>query len=137
MLPGCAAWNQTSADVIAEHDVAMKTRDGVTLYADIYRPAEAERLPVLLKRTPYDKSGDDGLGRMMAARGYIVVIQDVRGRYTSEGEWYTFKHEIGMDTTRSKWAALCPTQTARWDVQRLVRGRNADAGGHRPSPASG
>jgi putative CocE/NonD family hydrolase len=68
---------------------------------------------VLLKRTPYDKTGDDGLGRMMAARGYIVVIQDVRGRYTSEGEWYTFKHEKddGYDTV--EWAAALPHSDGR------------------------
>ncbi len=113
VLPGRVAFNQTVADVVVEHNVAMKTRDGVTLYADVYRPAAAESLPVLLKRTPYGKSGDDALGRMMAARGYIVVIQDVRGRYTSEGEWYTFKHEMndGYDTV--EWAAALPHSDGR------------------------
>ena len=53
------------------------------------------------------------LARMMAARGYLVVIQDVRGRYTSEGEWYTFKHEMddGYDTV--EWAAALPHSDGR------------------------
>ena len=44
----------------------------------------------------------------------MVVIQDVRGRYTSEGEWYTFKHETedGYDTV--EWAAALPIRTAKW-----------------------
>src|SRR5664279_3580540 len=113
LLPGAAARCQTAGDVIVEHNVAMKTRDGVTLYADVYRLAGEETLPVLLKRTPYDKSGDDALGRMAALRGYIVVVQDVRGRYTSEGEWYTFKHEMedGYDTV--EWAAALPHSDGR------------------------
>jgi putative CocE/NonD family hydrolase len=113
LLPAPTAWSQTASDVVVEHNVAMKTRDGVTLYADVYRPAGVELLPVLLKRTPYDKTGDDALGRMMAARGYLVVIQDVRGRYTSEGEWYTFKHEMddGYDTV--EWAAALPHSDGR------------------------
>jgi putative CocE/NonD family hydrolase len=113
LLPGTAARSQTAGDVIVEHNVAMKTRDSVTLYADVYRPAGEESLPVLLKRTPYDKTGDDAFGRMAALRGYIVVVQDVRGRYTSEGEWYTFKHEMedGYDTV--EWAAALPHSDGR------------------------
>ncbi len=41
-----------SADIIIQHDVPMKTRDGVTLYADIYRPKSSEKFPVILMRTP-------------------------------------------------------------------------------------
>ncbi len=108
LLPGAAAWNQAPSDVIVEHDVAMKTRDGVTLYADIYRPAGDASFPVLLTRTPYNKTGSSDFGHMGAMRGYMVVAQDVRGRYTSEGEWYPFKHEIedGYDTV--EWAAALP-----------------------------
>jgi uncharacterized protein len=64
---------------------------------------------VLLERTPYNKNSDGTtFGRVAAARGYVVIIQDVRGRYTSEGEWYTFKHESddGYDTV--EWAAALP-----------------------------
>jgi putative CocE/NonD family hydrolase len=113
LLPGTASRSQTAGEVTVEHNVAMKTRDGVTLYADVYRPTGEESLPVLLKRTPYDKTGDAAFGRMAALRGYIVVVQDVRGRYTSEGEWYTFKHEMedGYDTV--EWAAALPHSDGR------------------------
>ncbi|HUX27681.1 MAG TPA: CocE/NonD family hydrolase [Terracidiphilus sp.] len=107
-LPGSIAQSQTSDGVIVEHNVAMKTRDGVTLYADVYRPASAESLYVLLKRTPYDKSRDEALGTKMAKRGYLVVIQDTRGRYTSEGEWYPFKHEINDGYDAVEWASALP-----------------------------
>ncbi len=112
-LPTDLAWNQTPVDVTVEHNAAMKTRDGVTLYADIYRPAGAESLPVLLTRTPYDKSAGSAFGRMGALRGYMVVVQDVRGRYTSEGEWYPFKYEIedGYDTV--EWAAALPHSSGK------------------------
>jgi len=94
--------------VIVEHGVPVKMRDGVVLRADIFRPQAEGKFPVLLTRTPYDKRGAADFGREAAAHGYIVVAQDVRGRYTSEGEWYTFKHESqdGYDTV--EWAAALP-----------------------------
>ena len=95
-------------EVTIERGVAAKMRDGVTLRADIYRPKAEGKFPVLLQRTPYDKRGEVDFGLKAAARGYVVIIQDVRGRYTSEGEWYTFKHESddGYDTV--EWAAALP-----------------------------
>jgi hypothetical protein len=107
--PCLSALAQSAAPaVLVERNVAMKTRDGVTLHADIYRPAADGSYPVLLTRTPYDKNNASDFGRMGALRGYIVVVQDVRGRYTSEGEWYPFKYEIndGYDTV--EWAAALP-----------------------------
>jgi putative CocE/NonD family hydrolase len=95
-------------DVIFEHNVAAKTRDGVTLRADIYRPRAEGKFPVLLERTPYDKTHERDFAMKGAARGYVVVVQDTRGRYASEGEWYTFKNEAndGYDTV--EWAAALP-----------------------------
>ncbi|MGO8787415.1 MAG: CocE/NonD family hydrolase [Terriglobia bacterium] len=95
-------------DVIVERDVPAKMRDGVVLRADIYRPKADGKFPVLLTRTPYDKRGEMDFGPMAAARGYVVITQDVRGRYTSEGDWYTFKNESqdGYDTV--EWAAALP-----------------------------
>jgi len=97
-----------SPAVVTEFGVPVKMRDGVTLRADVYRPAQDGRYPVLLQRTPYDKNGERSFGLAAAARGFVVVIQDVRGRYTSEGEWYPFKHESddGYDTV--EWAATLP-----------------------------
>jgi len=99
---------QSAGQMTFERNVPMKTRDGVTLYADVYRPAGDGTFPVLLQRTPYNKDNAADFGRKAVARGFMVVVQDVRGRYTSEGEWYTFKHEIddGYDTV--EWAAALP-----------------------------
>jgi putative CocE/NonD family hydrolase len=95
-------------EVTVEPGVAAKMRDGVALRADIYRPKAEGRFPVLLERTPYDKNGGRDFGMHAASRGYVVIIQDTRGRYSSEGEWYTFKNESndGYDTV--EWAATLP-----------------------------
>src|SRR5215472_13388536 len=95
-------------EVTVERGVAAKMRDGVSLRADIYRPKADGKFPVLLVRTPYDKTGEMNFGLRAAARGYVVISQDVRGRFTSEGEWYPFKNEIldGYDTV--EWAAALP-----------------------------
>ncbi|MDR3775776.1 MAG: CocE/NonD family hydrolase [Terracidiphilus sp.] len=105
---GQAAAQPAAAPIVVERGVAMKTRDGVTLRADIYRPAADGNYPVLLQRTPYDKNTTAAFASTAAQRGYLVVTQDVRGRYTSEGEWYPFKHESadGFDTV--EWAAALP-----------------------------
>jgi putative CocE/NonD family hydrolase len=102
-----------TSPVIYERNVAVKMRDGVTLRADIYRPNADGKFPVLLQRTPYDKNNGVDMGLAGAARGYVVIFQDVRGRYASEGEWYTFKHESndGYDTV--EWAAALPYSDGR------------------------
>ena len=109
-LRGQTGPSLTASDIVIQYDVPMKTRDGVTLYADIYRPKSSDRFPVILMRTPYDKSVSWAVSPVlkMVLRGYVVIIQDVRGRYTSEGEWYPFKHEQadGFDTV--EWAAALP-----------------------------
>lgn len=94
--------------VVAQRNVEARMRDGVVLRADVYRPDKDGKFPVLLERTPYNKNGEISFGRVAAARGYVVIVQDVRGRYTSDGEWYTFKHESddGYDTV--EWAAGLP-----------------------------
>ncbi len=108
-VPHCARAQQ-SYEVIAQNGVPMKTRDGVTLRADIYRPKADGKFPVILMRTPYDKSSGWAVspGYQIAAHGYVVVVQDVRGRYTSEGEWYPFLYESndGYDTV--EWVAALP-----------------------------
>ncbi len=104
--PGLAA--AENHEVTVERNVAAKMRDGVTLRADIYRPKGEGKYPVLLVRTPYDKRNETNFGLKAAARGYVVIAQDVRGRFESEGEWYTFKNEPqdGYDTV--EWAAALP-----------------------------
>ena len=107
---GLDAQQTTAANgaVIIERNVPAKMRDGVILRADIYRPKAEGKFPVLLTRTPYNKTGEISLGVKAAERGYVLIAQDTRGRYASEGEWYPFKHESqdGYDTV--EWAASLP-----------------------------
>jgi putative CocE/NonD family hydrolase len=107
--------SQVAPEILVERNVAMTTRDGVTLRANIYSPAGDARskLPVLLQRTPYDKGHGEDFGRRAASRGFLVVIQDVRGRYGSDGEWYPFKYEgnDGYDTV--EWAAGLPRSNGK------------------------
>lgn len=107
-LPSTRTLAVDAHEVIIEQGVPVKMRDGVVLRADIYRPRAEGKFPVLLQRTPYDKRGGLEFPLRAAARGYVVIIQDVRGRYSSEGEWYPFKHESadGFDTV--EWAASLP-----------------------------
>jgi uncharacterized protein len=99
-----------SSNIAVQYDVPMKTRDGVILHADIYHPNSPGKFPVILMRTPYDKSVDWAVAPIfkMVPRGYVVIIQDVRGRYTSEGEWYPFRHEQADGFDAVEWAAALP-----------------------------
>src|SRR5450432_51720 len=111
MLAASFAQAAEPYEVTIEHGVEAKMRDGVVLRADIYRPKADGQFPVLLQRTPYDKNNNWGsiaLGNKAAARGYVVIVQDVRGRYSSDGDWYPFLHESddGYDTV--EWAAALP-----------------------------
>jgi putative CocE/NonD family hydrolase len=93
--------------VTVEQAVQVPMRDGVALVADVFRPDEPGRFPVLLQRTPYNRANPE-LGVLLASHGYVVVLQDTRGRYASEGEFYPFRHEArdGYDTV--EWAAALP-----------------------------
>jgi putative CocE/NonD family hydrolase len=117
IVPALAGSGQSAAgaaaQVVVDHAVAMKTRDGVKLYADIYRPAAEGKYPTLLQRTPYDRKGGADFGTRAAARGYLVVIQDTRGRYASEGEWYPFKHEKDDGYDAVEWAASLPQSNGK------------------------
>src|SRR5512145_625204 len=75
-----------------EENLMIPMRDGVRLATDLYRPARdgrpvEEKLPVLLQRTPYGKTGTSLVeqARYFAANGYVVALQDLRGTYASEG----------------------------------------------------
>ncbi|HET9305024.1 MAG TPA: CocE/NonD family hydrolase [Candidatus Sulfotelmatobacter sp.] len=111
VAPGASAAEPFAVTV--ERGAAVKMRDGAVLRADIYRPKTEGSFPVLLERTPYDKNNSSGFGLRAAAQGYVVIVQDVRGRYTSDGEWYPFKNESndGFDTI--EWAAVLPYSDGR------------------------
>jgi hypothetical protein len=88
-------------------NVECRTRDGVVLRADVHRPDGGDRFPVLLIRTPYDKTGyrDDTLVRAAVGRGYAVVTQDVRGRYASDGTFDPYRQEGRDGYDAVEWAA--------------------------------
>ena len=100
------------ANVMVERNVPAVMRDGVTLYSDVYHPETSGPFPVILMRSPYDKNLGENLTfahpSWYARHGYMVVVQDTRGRYTSEGEFYPFLNEMsdGYDTV--EWAAKLP-----------------------------
>ncbi len=103
---------QMGQQISVDFDVPARMRDGTTLRANVYRPVGEGQWPVLLTRLPYGKDfplGSSVLDPAQAARrGYVVVVQDTRGRFTSEGEWSPMVNEAldGVDTI--EWAARLP-----------------------------
>ncbi len=84
-------------------------RDGVTLSANLFRPAGNGPCPAILFRTPYGKQDENWSGGTnLAAKGYVVVVQDCRGRGKSGGVWEPFRHEAqdGFDT--QEWVGRQP-----------------------------
>ena len=99
--------------VMIQPGVSVKMRDGVSLVADVYRPVSDEKFPVLLERTPYNRAGDARTANELASHGYVVVLQDTRGRFASGGEFYPFRNESmdGFDTV--EWAAKLDQSNGR------------------------
>jgi uncharacterized protein len=98
--------------ILPKQTACTYTRDGVRLDADVYRPDAKGDFPVLLMRQPYGRNIASTIvyahPSWYAAHGYIVVIQDVRGRGTSEGEFKLFAHEIADGEDSVNWAAKLP-----------------------------
>jgi putative CocE/NonD family hydrolase len=108
-------------DMIIDQNVMVAMRDGVRLASDIFRPAENGRYPVLLTRVPYDKDlrvphAPDrrvylelslDVARVVAA-GYVVVAQDTRGRFASEGAFTPVADEAADGADTIAWAAAQP-----------------------------
>ncbi len=95
---------------IIETDMTITMRDGVKLCADLWRPSREGRFPVLVYRSPYDKTYESKYNRRTflnaIKRGYAVLICDVRGRLKSGGEFTPYANEgkDGYDTI--EWAAI-------------------------------
>ena len=107
-------------DVVSESNVMVPARDGVGLATDLYFPATGGcradgKFPVVLVRTPYNKAAPGAVldARYLARRGYVCAMQDVRGRFESEGVWYAFAKEApdGYDTV--EWLGTQPWSTGR------------------------
>jgi uncharacterized protein len=100
--------------IIHEKNVPAVMKDGTTLYADVFRPEGEGKYPILLQRTPYNKAflplTTMVLDPIAAAhQGYVVIIQDVRGRFESEGDpFYIYKNEYNDGYDSVEWAASLP-----------------------------
>src|SRR5712671_5300447 len=105
------AQHEPASSIERHADVAVPMRDGVTLRADILLPGAEGKFPALIYRTPYGKHfalKEYKTFKKMVARGYAVIVQDVRGRYASDGEFVAYQNEgrDGYDTI--EWAATQP-----------------------------
>jgi len=99
-------------EVRSPQTVMVAMRDGVRLATDIYLPARngaAEgKFPVVLERTPYNKNAVISAARYLVPHGYIVVAQDVRGRYASEGHWFPVRDDPNDGVDTAKWLGQQP-----------------------------
>jgi len=103
-------------EFLVERNIEIPMRDGTILRADVWRPKAEGKYPVLIERTPYDKTSSSesgqGAGEYYASHGYVTVVQDVRGRFASDGDFYPFRddgdgeRQDGYDTV--EWAAEQP-----------------------------
>ena len=105
--------------VIIDRNVMVDMRDGISLASDIYRPSIEGKYPVLVHRIPYNKSMMHYIGSQMlnpiigVENDYVVIIQDCRGCFASEGVMtpYTQEADDGYDTI--EWAAQQPWSNGR------------------------
>jgi len=102
-----------------EHNVRVPMRDGTELSADIYRPDAEGQFPAILVRTPYSNNAVGAISQthyqsiFYAERGYAVVQQDVRGRYDSDGVFYTFRNEPNDGFDTDEWIGRQPWSNGR------------------------
>jgi len=103
-----------------EKGVDAPMRDGMRLSADIFRPDAPGKFPVILIRTPYDKEGYSTYSSFpdyAARKGYVVIVQDVRGRYGSEGVFLPYVQEIEDGYDSVEWAAALPYSNGKVGTQ--------------------
>src|SRR3989454_1524635 len=119
LLAALACGSLLLPDVRVEKDIRVPARDGVRLALDLYLPASADgapapgKHPVLLSRTPYNKSGAEGESRWFCEKGYAVVVNDVRGRYASEGEWRMIVDDPSDGYDVVKWILAQPWSSGK------------------------
>jgi len=96
------------ADILEKYGYAREItnivmRDGISLATDVYRPKKEGKYPCVLARTPYNRQGRQAMIEPFFAESLVVVVQDCRGRFDSEGEFFPFVNERkdGLETV--KW----------------------------------
>jgi uncharacterized protein len=120
-------------DVMVQRDAMVTMRDGVRLATDIYLPAHKgkrleQRVPVILERTPYGKSGktrrhaSEEIANIYASHGYAVVFQDCRGRGNSQGEYVKYLSDGRDGYDCCAWIVKQPWSNARIGAQGLSYG---------------
>jgi hypothetical protein len=110
-LAGVQKQQPASYTVRLETNVPAKMRDGTVLKADILRPEAEGKYPAILYRTPYGKKPvwrETELPTRLARAGYVFVIQDVRGRYDSEGRFDPYRQELADGFDSVEWVAGLP-----------------------------
>jgi len=112
-----AAAAEQTCEVRKETNLPATMRDGTVLYADVYRPAGDGTYPILLMRLPYNKAGAQayvyGPPSWYAQRCFIVVIQDVRGQFRSQGAFYPLRDEMNDGYDSVEWAAALPGSSGK------------------------
>jgi uncharacterized protein len=107
-------------DIRMDNRVPVRMRDGVSLFADVYRPVDERRYPVIVSLTPYSTErfpSAYATGVYLARRGYVYVYPDVRGRHESEGVWEPF-FDDGRDAYDTiEWAARQPWSNGKVAMQ--------------------
>jgi putative CocE/NonD family hydrolase len=108
-----ASAREPEYQVTTQLNVMVAMRDGVKLATDLYLPAKGDavaegKFPVILTRTPYGKGGGASFGKYYAARGYVFVAQDTRGRYGSEGVWHWLTDDGRDGVDCAAWIAAQP-----------------------------
>jgi putative CocE/NonD family hydrolase len=119
LLAAAADVRPVSHQIRVDSNVPVVMRDGVKLYADVYRPVDTAKFPVLVVRTPYGKQREGIHENLIgfARRGYVIVVQDVRGRFESEGRWDPFRYEAGDGFDTVEWAAKQAWSNGRVGMQ--------------------
>ena len=111
------ATDKPACTFTVQNDVPTPMRDGTRLRSNVYTPEGAGPYPILLVRTPYNKdkpfNGAYGGPDVWAGRCYIVVAQDVRGQYKSDGVWYPFRNEATDGYDAIEWAAALPKSSGK------------------------
>src|SRR2546422_11431949 len=109
--------SETTRDTIVQEALEAPMRDGTVLRADVWRPSGGGKHPVLLIRLPYDKAQGEDLcyahPSWYARKGYAVVVQDVRGRWASDGDFTPFEHESNDGEDTMSWLDSPPFSNRR------------------------
>jgi len=101
-----AGYEELMKQATSKTSIMVPMRDGILLATDLYRPRNAStRVPLILIRTPYNKETMAGLGERFATRGYAVALQDVRGRFASQGIFEPYMHEAADGYDAIEWLA--------------------------------